>query len=332
MCQKSRTGRVTSGTCARPAARGTLPRMTKIIIALRWTQHYSGGSERQYGGPSRRIAGSAAAILVAVAILPGMTAATAEQSIAPRVPGLAFEVASIKPTTRMQIPAPRILPGGQFEMTATTLRDLIRVAYPTEHGQVEVTGGPDWIASARFDVAAKAPTGEQVTMLMLRNLLRERFKLQAHVEMRQGPIWTLTLGDERRRLGEGLTPSRCGAAPDDSPVQTADEALQRLKAGRGLCAPLRIGAGPTLFGEGSLDDLASILSNYPVVNAPVVNRTGLTGLYDIRFRWRADNNPNPDDGPLLFTALEEQLQLRLRRSTGTVEVLVIDRVQPLIPD
>lgn len=78
--------------------------------------------------------------------------------------------------------------------------------------------------------------------------------------------------------------------------------------------------------------IASILSNYPVVNAPVVNRTGLTGLYDIRFRWRADNNPNPDDGPLLFTALEEQLQLKLQRSTGTVEVLVIDQVQPLIPD
>ena len=68
------------------------------------------------------------------------------------------------------------------------------------------------------------------------------------------------------------------------------------------------------------------------LDRPVVDRTGLTGVYSIRLRWRGDNNPNPEDGPLLFTALEDQLGLKLERSSGTLEILVIDEVQQLIPD
>jgi uncharacterized protein (TIGR03435 family) len=273
--------------------------------------------------------GSAAAMVLLSVVL--ATAPIAAQSLASGAPDETFEVASIRPTTRRQVPAPRVLPNGQFEMTGTTLRDLLRVAYSTNRGQVDVIG-PDWVGTARFDVVAKPPAGTKPTVSMLQNLLRNRFSLKAHLDTRQGVVWNLTLADEKGRLGEGLAPSRCGAAADDSPVQTADEALQRLTTGRGMCGALRIGAGPTLFGEGSLDDLASILSNFPVINAPVADRTGLSGAYDMRVRWRADNNLDPDAGPLIFTALEEQLGLKLQRGTGTVEVLVIDEVHTLAAD
>lgn len=265
--------------------------------------------------------------LLASAVLLCVARAPSAQSLAEGDPNVTFEVASIKPTMRQQVPAPRVLPSGQFEMTGTTLRDLLRVAYPTQHGQVEVSG-PGWVRTARFDVLAKAPAGMKPTTSMLQNLLRDRFKLKTHLETREGVVWSLMFANEQGRLGEWLIPNRCGTAPDDVPVGTVDEALQRLKAKRGLCTALRIGAGPTLFGEGSIDDLASILSNFPVVDAPVANRTGLTGLYDIRLRWRGDNNPNPEDGPLIFTALEEQLGLKLQRGRGPTEVLVIDEVQP----
>jgi uncharacterized protein (TIGR03435 family) len=256
-----------------------------------------------------------------------VTSTCLAQSLAPGEPDLTFDVASIRPTTRQQVPTPRVLPNGRFEMTGTTLRDLLRVAYPTQHGQVEVIG-PGWVRTARFDVVARAPAGVKPTTSMLQNLLRDRFMLKTHLETREGVVWSLVLADEQGRLGEWLIPNRCGTAPDDVPVGTVDEALQRLKAKRGLCGALRIGAGPTLFGEGSIDDLASILSNFPVVDAPVANRTGLTGLYDIRLRWRGDNNPNPEDGPLIFTALEEQLGLKLQRGRGATEVLVIDEAEP----
>src|SRR5687767_2389470 len=96
---------------------------------------------------TRTIALAAAAVLIAL-----MTGRGAAQSLATGAPGATFEVASIKPTTRMQAPAPRVLPGGQFEIEQAALRDLIRLAYPTDHGQVDVVGGSDWVRISRFSV------------------------------------------------------------------------------------------------------------------------------------------------------------------------------------
>jgi uncharacterized protein (TIGR03435 family) len=164
-------------------------------------------------------------------------------------------------------------------------------------------------------VIAKPPAGVRPTLTMLQSLLAERFTLKVHTETRQGTLWSLTLASKQGKLGPDLVPSMCGKAPDTSDAKT--------------CTPIRIAAGPSLVGEASIGDLASILSNYPVVNGPVVDRTGLSGVFSILMRWRADNNPNPDAGPLLFTALEEQLGLKLERGTGPVDVVVIDAVEQL---
>jgi uncharacterized protein (TIGR03435 family) len=266
-----------------------------------------------------------AGILLLLVLPAGVSA----QSLAASGPPLTFDVSSIKTTTRMQVPAPQVLPSGQFEMSGTTLRDLIRVAYPTRQGQVDVVGGPEWIRTARFDVMAKPAAGARPTVPMLQALLAERFKLKVRTEQRQASIWNLTLASKQGRLGPNLVPSTCGRMPDTSDARTAEEALTRLTAGPTLCTRMRIAAGPTLIGEASIPDLASLLSNYPVVDAPVVDRTGLSGVFSILMRWRGDNNPDPEAGPLLFTALEEQLGLKLERGTGTVDVVVIEAVEPL---
>lgn len=261
-----------------------------------------------------------------------MTARGTAQSLATGAPNATFEVASIRPTTRAQVPAPQVLPSGQFEMSGTTLRELIRVAYPTNQGQIDVVGGPGWISTARFDVVAKPRTGARPTLSMLQSLLAQRFKLKVHSETRQGAVWSLTLISRQGALGPDLSPSTCGKMPITSEIKSAEEARTTVMAGPTLCTPLRIGAGPTIVGEASISDLASLLSNFPVINAPVVDRTGLAGAFTIRVRWRADNNPNPEGGPLIFTALEEQLGLKLERGTGQVDVVVIDEVHPLVAD
>ena len=237
--------------------------------------------------------------------------AFAAQSLATTPSDATFEVASIKPTTRASAPAPQVLPSGQFEMREATLRDLIRVAYPSAQGQVDVVGGPDWVRSGRFNVVAKPPAGVRPTQRMLQALLADRFKLRIHRDSRQGTIWNLTLTSRQGQLGPHLTPSTCGPT---------------------VCTPIRIAGGPSLVGEASIGDLASILSNATVVDAPVADRTGLTGTFNILLRWRAENNPNPDAGPPLFTALEEQLGLKLEKSSGVIDVVVIDSVEQLVAD
>ena len=94
------------------------------------------------------------------------------------------------------------------------------------------------------------------------------------------------------------------------------------------CSTLRIGAGPTFFGRAvTMARFAAFLSEFPMISAPVVDHTGLTGTYDFRMQTRADNNPNPEAGAPMPVALEEQLGLKLERATGPLNVIVIDGVQ-----
>ena len=291
----------------------TLPTMTRLILAV----HILGGAY--------------AAALPALIVIVG-TGAISAQSLATTPTDATFEVASIKPTTRASAPAPQVLPSGQFEMREATLRDLIRVAYPSAQGQVDVVGGPDWVRTGRFNVVAKPPAGVRPTPRMLQALLAERFKLRIHTDSRQGTIWNLTLTSGQGKLGPHLTPSTCGTTPDTAGIENAETALKALMAGPTLCTPIRIAGGPSLIGEASIGDLASILSNATVVDAPVADRTGLTGTFNILLRWRPENNPNPDAGPPLFTALEEQLGLKLEKGRGTIDVVVIDSVEQLVAD
>jgi uncharacterized protein (TIGR03435 family) len=252
----------------------------------------------------------------------------------------AFEVASVKPNKSGD--SPGILgaqPGGRFTATNQTLRFLIRNAYQVQDFQI--AGAPDWIASDRFDIVAKAngnppiaaPVGQAGPMLvMLRSLLADRFKLVVHHEMRDLPIYALVLASSDRRLGAQLRPvavdcaAVAAARARGGPLPPPPQPNERLTCG------MRFGAGRISGGALQLSQVANILSQS--VQRVVMDRTGLVGAFDVDLTWTPDQlssgaaaasiDPNR---PSIFTAVQEQLGLKLESTKGPVDVLVIDHVE-----
>jgi uncharacterized protein (TIGR03435 family) len=263
-------------------------------------------------------------------------------------PPLAFETASVKPNKsgaeeRFFRLDPR---GGSLTVTNMQLREMIRFAYRIQSFQLE--GGPDWIDSDRFDILAKPErevpatgTGPEPLQIMLRTLLADRFKLVMHRETKELPIFELVLAREDGKLGPQLRPAAvdCEARAAAARSGTPPPALPG-PPGPGSCGttmnPLRIrGGGVTLA------TLASLLEG--PAQRLVIDRTGLTGRWDFEVNHTPDQSQVPPgvsvpkelldpNGPSLFTALEEQLGLKLRPARGPVEVLVIDSVQQPTPN
>src|SRR5678816_3586830 len=238
--------------------------------------------------------------------------------------------------------------GGSLTVVNLPLRQLITFAYQIQSFQLQ--GGPDWIASDRFDILGK-PTrevpgtgaffdGQEPMKMMLRTLLADRFKLVMHKETKELPIFELVLARQDGKLGPQLRPAavdcaaraaaaRAGTPPPPSPGPP----------GPGSCGininPVRLSGGGA-----TLTMLAGILEG--PAQRLVVDRTGLTGNWDLEVKYTPERSqlppgvepPVPIDwnGPSLFTALEEQLGLKLRPARGPVEVLVIDSVQQPTPN
>jgi uncharacterized protein (TIGR03435 family) len=264
--------------------------------------------------------------------------------------GPAFEVASIKPNNsgdgRVMM---GLQPGGRFTATNVPLRLLIRNAYQLQDFQI--VGAPSWIASERYDIVAKAEdgappetpsldrTGPNRNQLMIRALLAERFQLVAHNETRELPIYALVVARGDGKLGPDLHKSemdcnavfaaargRGGMPPPPGPPQPGD---------RPSCG-IRIGMGNLAMGGTPLSQFANSLAMF--VGRTVQDKTGLAGNYDVSLTWTPDQMPQrppgapelpPVDpnGPSIFTALQEQLGLKLDSQKGPVAVLVIDRVE-----
>ena len=255
----------------------------------------------------------------------------------------AFEVASVRVNTSS--PQGRVFrqqPGGRFEVTNMPLRDLIQFAYQVRNFQVE--GGPDWIGTTSFDIVAKAP-GEippvapgqtSAYMLMMRTLLAERFKLVVRDETREMPIYALTLARSDGKLGSQLS------------VSTTDCAALMKAAQGGLAPPpptdrltcgLRIGPGRLDMGAFGLSEMANALGM--LLQRTVVNRTGLTGNFDAAMKFAPEQLPGiplpppgapgappvDPDAPSIFTALQEQLGLKLESTRGPVRLVVVERAE-----
>lgn len=260
----------------------------------------------------------------------------------------AFEVASVKPNKTGD---GRIMfglqPGGRFNATNVTLRMLLRQAFNVQ--EFQIAGGPEWMASDRFDVVAKAPEGEFTADLMrpmLRSLLAERFKLVVHNETREMAIYALVKARDDGKLGPNLSPAAidCAAVmrgrrggPPPAPPQPG----QKLECG------FMIGPGRMNAGGMPLSNLAQTLS--PQVGRIVLDKTELTGNYDLELTYSLEGlgsvfpgggpplingAPAPIDPnqPNLFTALQEQLGLKLDSQRGPVDVVVIDSVQQPVAD
>lgn len=246
-----------------------------------------------------------------------------------------FDVVSIKKNTSGNVGGGmRSLPDGTMVMTNQPIRSLISGA--TTEITREVVGVPDWAMSERYDITAKPPAGatRQQQRVMMQRMFADRFKAVVHVEQRERDGFALVLARADGKLGPNLKPSTldCGPRPPGTPPPppptgppTAAEAAKRCG---GLFGPGLIVSGGTPIG-------AVAPSLQGLVGGPIDDRTGLTGAYAFELHYsvprRADPNtdaaPDPSDAPDIFTALQEQLGLKLQREKITIPVLVIDHLE-----
>jgi uncharacterized protein (TIGR03435 family) len=218
--------------------------------------------------------------------------------------------------------------------TNATLQMMMRQAYRVQDFQI--VDGPGWLSTARFDVAAKADASvpQQDLPLMLRALLVDRFRLAVHHETRQLPVYALVLARVDGKFGPQFrTPSGCVRPPQNQP--TSPQIGQRTSSPQ--ACDNKVLPGDMSSRGATMLTLTVNLSVF--VGRTVVDRTGFTGMFDYDLRWTPDLTPqsrgNASPGgpaadpnrPSLFTALQEQLGLKLESTRGPVEVLVIDHVE-----
>jgi uncharacterized protein (TIGR03435 family) len=212
-----------------------------------------------------------------------------------------FEVATVKPTaTQDGSLSVNFPPGGRFTARNLTLKQLLQNAWSMQDYQI--VGGPGWTTSAGFDIDAKAGgdlSREQV-LRMLQTLLADRFHLASHRETRQLPVYALVVG----KTGPRLLPADTGAGKP------------------------RTMMGQLIVQKMSMTELANILALD--LKRPVKDETSLIGDFAFTLEWtpgmkEPDNSPS--SRPSLFTAVQEQLGLKLESTKGSVDVLVIDNAE-----
>jgi uncharacterized protein (TIGR03435 family) len=263
---------------------------------------------------------------------------------------MAFEVASVKPNNSGEnFIRFGMQPGGRFTAANAPLREIIRFAYALQNFQI--VEAPGWSASERFDINAKAegdvPPGQPGTIgpvqLMMQSLLAERFALKARRESREMPRYDLVLARADGRLGPGLKPSTTDCQAIFAAARRGGGPPAPPGPGEPIQCGFRIGPGRMQAGAFPLSQLAGALA--PQVQRFVIDRTGLTGNFDLDMTFTPDQMPQgapppgapalpPIDpnGPSIFTALQEQLGLRLESVRGPVDVLVIESVNRPTPD
>ena len=280
--------------------------------------------------PLLAVAGFAA---VAVPVMSGLLLAThsrAESRVQnTSASALQYEVASIKPNKYSS----HMLGLGfwieRFTATGVTLQGLIREAYEVEDNQI--SGAPPWLDSERYDIEAKADksVADELQKLsfdqrlveyrrMLQALLGDRFQLTLHRETKELPVYALVIAKKGPKLQE---------------THPGDNDSTGMTFGRGL-----------LKGEGVPIALLVRHLSQQRLGRPVLDKSGLTGKYDFTLQWTPEENrapmfkgtrdggqgpdsPPDSSGPSIFTAIQEQLGLRLESQKGPVEVLVIDHVE-----
>jgi uncharacterized protein (TIGR03435 family) len=270
------------------------------------------------------LAFSACCFAIAAAAQSAPASGTAASHAATAAP--AFEVATIKPVDPGAGKGRYIVMQGtdRFVAKAYTLKLLIAAAY--DLNPREISGGPDWADSDHYDILAVTPgetrPSHDEQMAMLRVLLAERFKLSFHREPKEFSIYALEVikGGPKYGHGDGpgLKPSAAAATDPPALISTVYPDHLHLPARNATMA-----------------DFVSLLQR-AVLDRPVVDKTGLTGRFDFDLTWAADETqfggevpvaPADTQAPPLFTAIQEQLGLRLEAMRGPVEALVVDAVE-----
>ena len=242
----------------------------------------------------------------------------------PRLPPMAgdanpsFEVATIKPSQPDRPGKGFGVQGSHFRTINTTLADLIKFAYGVQDKQI--IGAPSWVETDKFDIEAQpdvpgAPNKDQVSM-MVQKLLADRFQMKFHKDSKELPAYVLSAS----KTGQKMTKS---------------ETLDSLP---GLFFT-NIAPATLNVRNATMDDVCNLFQS-AVLDRPVVDQTGITGKWNFQLKWTADESqfggmgvkvPPPSDAadapPPLFTAIQEQIGLKLDAGKAQVEVLVIDKAE-----
>lgn len=244
-------------------------------------------------------------LLIALLVAPG-------ESFAAQEAHPAFDVASIRPSAvnhaggegskRSRIEATPL----SLSMRNVDLSDCIQWAYRVSDYQVS---GPGFPNSARYDILAKTGSPASIDQMrsMVQDLLATRFQLKIHRESKMLPVYGLVVAKGGPKL----------------PAPKADAAVSPAQARESLP---RIENDAFIFQDASMADFAAKLSLLRGIDRPVVDRTGIQGIYDLTLKSAPSAILQPD-GPSLFTLVEDQLGLKLAPEKAPIEVLIVDHVE-----
>jgi uncharacterized protein (TIGR03435 family) len=217
-------------------------------------------------------------------------------------------------------------------ITNAMLRDVIGYAYTLR--DIQIVGGPSDLLRERFDIVAGAGANAPVEQVraMMRTLLAERFSLVVHRELRELEVYELIVARDDRRLGPQLRPRPdCATRPADT---------EPPEGNRPACGGILFSPGRSSARGMRLTDIAQGWGGDRIV----VDKTGLAGFFDVDLEYAPQRLPPPGfelppgvslppaDGPSLFTALQEQLGLKLQPSSAPIDVVVVDAVKRPTPD
>jgi uncharacterized protein (TIGR03435 family) len=247
--------------------------------------------------------------------------------------GVEFDVVSIKRNPGADAGGTRTSPDGSFTMTNGTVRSIITALVPEP--VVDVVGLPEWARTERYDIIAKAPSGATRAQQgeMMRAMLVDRLKVQAHVEQQERDTFALVLARSDGRLGPQLKPSTLDCVSPPTPPQSGAPPVPLSTSDMALRCGMSMSPGKMVSGGVTMDRLVLSL---PTNGIRVFNRTGLQGYYAMTLTFSrprgAGAQPSLDEPPEIFTAVQEQLGLKLVPEKALVPVLVIDHIERPTPD
>jgi uncharacterized protein (TIGR03435 family) len=291
------------------------------------------------------LAAAACAALVVPALAQSVGVVNgAPPSPQPSTGSAAFDVTSVKPNNAGSGMI-RMMPAanGGFQAENVTVGMLIRIVNQLQDNQI--AGGPKWLFEDRFDIVGTgaAPGKDGPPLEKMKALLADRFKLVTHMEKREQSMFALVLARRDGRLGEKMTPSTTDCTPTAAGPGGRGRGPQAPPApGERPRCGFTIGPGRLMVGGQTPAAFAQTLSRF--VGGIVVDRTNLTGTYDIDLSYAPDPGINAfgrdlpaqpggappvasGDAPSIFAALQEQLGLKLEATKGQVDVLVIDSAE-----
>lgn len=245
-------------------------------------------------------------------------------SVAAQAPGApAYEVVSIRPHDPTDPVSVSSRQGDVNTYRGFSLYMLIQVAYPDANDAKRIAGDAAWMREQRLDVRAKGgPADAAAEQAMLRRLLADRFGLRTHTETREMDVYVARLARADGKLGSGLTPS----LPECAAARAARSSLPE----KCVTVPQ---PGALTLSKTTVPTLLGVVRQLGGYDRPLLDRTGLTGTYEVSIRYQSTDATGVNTtGTTLFTAMQDQLGLKVESARAPVDVLVIDAAHPPTPD